>query len=94
MKIMTKKINIDNNIILMDQEDWDDIEHKIIRLNIDKGGVKIFFKQEYKKLSSFYPCRLHRYILNIHNDGLNKRVYHINNNKLDNRKSNLQLVEY
>jgi len=91
---MTKEMKIDNDLILLDQEDWDNLKNKITRLNIDKGGVKIFFKNEYKYLSKFYPCRLHRYILNVHNDGLNKRVYHINNNKLDNRKSNLQLVEY
>jgi len=91
---MTKEMRIDNDLILLDQEDWDNLKNKITRLNSDKGGVKIFFKNEYKYLSKFYPCRLHRYILNIHNDGLNKRVYHINNNKLDNRKSNLQLVEY
>jgi len=91
---MTKEMRIDNDLILLDQEDWDNLKNKITRLNSDKRGVKIFFKNEYKYLSKFYPCRLHRYILNIHNDGLNKRVYHINNNKLDNRKSNLQLVEY
>lgn len=47
-----------------------------------------------KKDGKTINIRLHRYIMNVHNESPNIIVDHINQNKSDNRKCNLRLTTY
>lgn len=65
--------------LIIDDEDWDKIKH--LKLSTNVG-----YARGYSKRKTYF---IHRIILNAPK---NMQVDHINNNRLDNRKSNLRLV--
>jgi hypothetical protein len=65
--------------LIIDDEDWDKIKH--FKLSTNKGYARGYTKQK-----TYF---IHRIVLNAPK---NMQVDHINNNRLDNKKSNLRLV--
>jgi hypothetical protein len=74
-----KILNLKNNIVLVDDDDFERVSHINWGFNKTLGYII--------STSGKNQCYLHRYVLN-NPSGI---VDHINRNKLDNRKSNLRI---
>lgn len=88
------KLQIDNQIVLIDDEDFDKIKHIKWRIEQSKCQPYVKFRttDKNRKTMAFI---MHRIIMNIeHLSWKEVIVDHINGNTLDNRKYNLRLANH
>jgi hypothetical protein len=81
------KINIKNNIIIIDDEDYDKIKDYTWHINSYKN-TKMIYARSSAKDGGVY---MHRIIMDIHN---RIKIDHINGNGIDNRKENLRIATH